>query len=96
MQTSLDHQEIVRFIIDQINKGEKDDTILENLNSKFAINQNISEWALEMTRTGYLRACFKMAGKQYPKSNTEKDPFLQFAVKLIMDELEKNSGSSHT
>jgi hypothetical protein len=84
MASNLNHSELVAYLIGNKRTGVSEDELIQKACERFGVDENIIEWAIEMIETAYLRVSFIRAGKDYPKSNLDKDKFLEEAVKLLL------------
>jgi hypothetical protein len=79
-----DHEEIIRFIFEQFDNGIDEAKILSASQTRFSIDFDTASWAIEMAQTGRFRSGFIKAGKKYPKSNVDNDPFLKEAIRYCL------------
>jgi hypothetical protein len=78
---------VVTCITGLMEKGFKDDTIIQHLKSEFNIDNDDAQFALELTRTGLFRATLLFSGKSNPIH--DKNPLTNTAVQLGLEQLER-------
>jgi hypothetical protein len=83
----LNPKMVVTSIMRLMEKGLKDDAIIEHLKSEFNISNDDAHFVLELTRTGLFRATMLYSGKPYPIH--DNNPLTNAALQLGLEQLER-------
>jgi hypothetical protein len=87
---NYDPEEIVEFILEGFIEGDKEGTIMEELNEAYEIDAKTAKRAVDMVLEGFRRAGKIHAGEELPASRNESDDFFRIAVKKGLEHFRKN------
>ena len=86
---NFDPEEIVEFILDRFNEGERENIIIDELDETFGMDEKTAAHAIDMTQAGFLRAGKIHAGEEFVASKLDHDAYFRVAVKLGVEEFKK-------
>ena len=86
---TFDPQEIVEFILDHFDNGDKENIIIEDLDETFEMDDKTAKHCVDMTMAGFVRAGKIHSGEEFPASKLDHDVYFREAVKLGVERFNK-------